>query len=261
MGRRMAGRWGLFRRGFFLVSIALLLSTGCARQVRPTEEAIKKDASLEELLNLYQIRREALPPFKGLLQVTAHTPREGRHTFQAAWSSQKHETRIQGFDLLGRTLFDLHLAGPALSLSIPSERKTFQGSRDEFERMHQGELPPLPVELLDWVRRAGIPEIPLRVIPAFEKGEDSFILYFFTMTDDGRLTLEKKIWIERTAFWVKRVESFDPSGARRALFTFDHYQKVGGFDFPFAIEGEGLGNKVALDFREVSPIRPPTTPS
>ncbi|HLG21926.1 MAG TPA: hypothetical protein VI382_03865 [Candidatus Manganitrophaceae bacterium] len=245
-----------FRRGLLVILIlsslsSTLLSTGCVRRVSPAPEGVKNDASLEELLNLYYFRRDMIDGFKGLVKVSSNSPRRGSQSFLANWASQGEETRIQGFDFLGRTLFDLRLAGPSVSLSIPSERRVFEGGRDAFEEMAEKEIPLGSIGLIDWVGQAGIPALSDALLPALEKGDDFFILYLFK-PGVGKGILDQKIWIERTKFWVKRVEGFDPTGARRSVLTLDDYRKVGTFYFPFDIRGESRGEEVALHFQEVN---------
>lgn len=233
--------------------LLLLFSTGCTKQIRKAETLPKKDASLEELLFLYDLRLEEVPDFKGLIDVRTDSGKQGRHSFRASLASQQGQLRLTGFNLFGGTLFDLRLAGSALSLTIPSERRTIQSTREEFEEMARADLPIGSLDLLTWVERLGIPDISPPLVPALEKGEDFFVLYLFTL--DGQVAaLQEKVWIERTAFLVKRVETYDPTGLPRGVLRFEEYRKVGALDFPFLIEGENRGEKVAIQFMEVSLI-------
>ena len=246
----------MVRSWFFLGLVVLLLVSGCAKkEIRPVEEAVKKDASLEELLTFYQLRRQEWNGFKGLLEIAADSQRQGRHTFQASWVFQEGQTRIRGFHLLGGTLFELRLAGPEVTLHLPSERRTIEATRDEFEEQIQGAVPIGSPALIDWVNRGGLPDPTPPLIPALEKGEDRFILYLLRGMP-GKAVLQEKIWIERTAFRVERVEIFDSVGARRARFNFNDYRRVGQHDFPFEVRGESEGEKVTLRFKEVSSIGP-----
>ncbi len=243
----------LWNYRFVAVWLLLLLSVGCTKQIRPEKEVVKKDASLDELLNLYRLRGEALPGFKGLMAVTAHFPKQGRHTVQATVRSEGEQVRFRAFNLFGGTLFDLTADGPAVSLIIPSEKKKFQGTREALEAQIQSEIPPGAIDLLDWISRGGLPEIVPPFIPALEKGGDFFILYLF-LTDGVEGDLVEKIWIERTAFHVKKVEYLDPEGSVSAVMVLDDYRNVGGHDFPFSIEGESGGEKISVKFKEVSPV-------
>ncbi|TAK02490.1 MAG: hypothetical protein EPO39_13325 [Candidatus Manganitrophaceae bacterium] len=246
------------RSWFGLGLVVLLLLSACAKgELRPAEEAVKKDASLEELLTLYQLRREEWNGFKGLLEITADSKRQGRHTFQASWVFQNGETRIRGFNLLGGTLFELRLAGPRVTLHLPSERRTIEATRDEFEEQIQEVVPIGSPALIDWVNRGAIPDPSPPLLPALEKGEERFTLYLLRALP-GKAVLQEKISMERTAFRVEQVEMFDFSGERRAFLRFADYRKVGKQDFPFEVRGESQGEKVTLRFKEVSLIGPPS---
>ncbi|MGB3940423.1 MAG: DUF4292 domain-containing protein [Candidatus Manganitrophaceae bacterium] len=244
----------LIRSGLLLGLVVLLFVSGCAKkQLRPTEERVKKDASLEELTVLYRLRREEWNGFKGLLEITTETRREGRHTFQATWLLQGGQTRIRGFDILGGTLFELRLAGSQVVLTLAAERRTIETSRREFESQPGAAMPIGSLALLDWVNRGAIPEATPPLLPVLEKGEERFFLYLLKPFPEKGI-LEEKISIERTAFRVDRVETFDLEGSRRAVVTFDDYRKVGGREFPFDVQGEERGEKISLRFKEVSPL-------
>lgn len=246
----------MVRSWFGLGLVVVLLLSGCVKkEIRPTGEALKKDASLEELLSLYQLRRQEWNGFKGLVEVTADSKRQGRHTLQASWVFQGGQTRIRGFNLLGGTLFELRLSGPMVTLHLPSEHRTIEATRDEFEEQIQTAVPIGSPALIDWVNGGGTPDPTPPALPALEKGEERFTLYLLRVLP-GKAVLQEKIWIERTAFRVERVEIFDVSGKRRAALTFGDYRKVGKTDFPFEVRGESAGEKVTLHFKEVSSIGP-----
>lgn len=241
----------MVRFRFVVVLIFLLLSFGCTKQIRPEKEVIKKDASLEELLTLYQHREEEVSGFKGLMEVTADFPKLGRHTFKSTIRSEGEQVRFRVFDLFGGTLLELVTEGEMISLTVPSEKRKFQGTFEELQQQIQTEIPPGSIEFLDWASRGGVPGIADPYIPALEKGNDFFILYLF-ITDGRKAELVEKIWIERTAFWVKKVETFDATGMITSVILLDDYRKVGRHDFPFSIEGESGGQKISAKFKEIS---------
>jgi outer membrane biogenesis lipoprotein LolB len=246
----------LARSWFRLALVVLLFVSGCAKkEIRPVDEAVKKDASLEELLTLYQLRRQEWIGFKGLLEITADSKRQGRHTFQASWVHRNGETRIRGFNLVGGTLFELRLAGSSVTLHLPSERRTIEATREEFEEEVQAAVPVGSLALIDWVNRGGLPDPAPPSLPALEKGKERFILYLIRALP-GKAVLEEKIRIERTAFRVEGVERFDAGGVQRGRLIFDDYRKAGQHDFPFEVRGESEEEKVTLRFREVTPIAP-----
>lgn len=237
------------------VFVLVVLSTGCTKQVRSSQAIVKKDASLESLLNLYQNRMEPGFGMKALMEVKTQHPDQGGHSFLASWHSKKDAIRIRGFNLFGGTLFELQLKDPTFFLIIPSENKRLAAPLDELDQLAGGKIPFGSLELLEWVKRGGVPHVAASAIPALEKGDDLFILYLFTV-EQGRARLREKVWIERAAFLAKKVELFDRSGLRRGVILLDDYRRIGRRHFPFSIRGKTGGETVSLNFREVSWVTP-----
>ncbi|HIE65678.1 MAG: hypothetical protein ABGX83_01650 [Nitrospira sp.] len=251
------GTVGLRKQNRLLwILVLLFLSYGCTKQVRSTPTTVKKDTSLEGLLKLYQNRMKAGFGIKALMKVKTQRPHQGGHSFLASWHSEKDTTLVRGFNLFGGTLFELHLQNSTFFLRIPSENRRLEAPLDELDQMAGREIPFASLELLEWVKRGGVPHVAESVIPALEKGDDLFILYLFTV-EQGRARLQEKVWIERSAFWAKKVELFDRTGLRRGVILLDDYRQVGGHHFPFSIRGETGGETVSLNFREVSWVPPP----
>lgn len=235
------------------VVILFFLLSACTKQVRPTPPhgVQKRDISLEELLDLYQKRLDGKKRLKALMEVRADLSDRGIHRFQSSWHSHGDQIEIRGFDLFGGTLFDLGLNGSVFSITIPSEQKHFEGNLELFDEMAGEKIPFGSLDLIDWVKRRGIPELTTAQVPAIEEREESFILYLFT-SERGRGILQQKIWIERTAFRVKKVELFDRAGKRRGMVELNDYRRIDGSDFPFSIRGFSQKATIALRFREVS---------
>ncbi len=230
--------------------VILVVLTGCAFHL--PQEAIKKEVSLQDLLHLYQNRLDGIKGFKGLANVTVASPRSGYQKFKAAFFSGHSQIRVEGFDLLGGTLFDFTITPSTASLTIPLKRKAIHLSRDAFEKLVQKEAPFGSIEFLDWIKRAGIPEIT-PYVPVLEKTDDFLVLSLVAFPQE-KASLQKKVWIERSALWVKKVETFDPAGALRAVVTMDRYRRIGQQDIPFVVEWETQQERVAIQFTEVALI-------
>ncbi len=243
------------RSALLWVLVVVFLSAGCTKQIRPTQTIVKKDASLENLLNLYQNRLEPGIGIKAVMEVKTQHPRQGGHTFLASWHSRQDTIKIRGFNLFGGTLFELQIKDPTFLLTLPSENKRLEAPLNELDQVAGGKIPFGSLELLEWVKRGGVPVVPPSTLPALEKGDDFFILYLFTV-EQGRARLEEKIWIERTRFWTKKVELFDHTGRQRGVILLDDHRRVGKRHFPFSVRGNTGGETVSLDFREVSWITP-----
>ncbi len=246
------------RRHFFSVLLGVMLLftfSACTKQVRPTAspapEAIKRDASLDELLRLYKQRQGGMENLKALMDAKTDLGEQGKFNFQSAWRSKGDLVKMKGFDLFGRTVFDLDLSGTHFSIFLPSQQKVFEGDLEFFDDMAGEKIPFGSLGLLEWVKRGGIPKVGPDRIPALEKREDVFILYIFS-SELNRGFLKEKIWIERSDFRVKRVDFFDRSGLQKGIATLSDYQEVDGRFFPFSIIGDSRGQVLELKFKEVS---------
>ena len=112
-----------------LLFVALLLAVGCTRHIPPSMP-FSKDPSLEELLSLYQREREIIPPLKGLIKVTITDNID--KGFWGRWRSRDGVIAIDGYNLLGGTLFNLKVDESEISLS--SSESNFKGSREAFQQ-------------------------------------------------------------------------------------------------------------------------------
>ncbi len=235
-----------------LIGIVLLFFlSACTKQIKPTTDAIKQDASLEELLALYQNRLGMNTDLKALIKVDADLGERGHHTLQSAWRSSKKEIQLRGFNSFGGTLFELNVDSNSFSLKIPSEPHVFEADLDFYESVAGKQIPFGSLDLLRWVQRGGVPDTAFPNIPMLEKGERFYTLYLFVMIQ-GRAVLSEKVFIDRTAFRVKRIEGFDPTGIRRGIIVLDDYKMIDGRQFPLSMKGIGGGEVIDLRFHEVS---------
>ncbi len=237
-------------RPLFMSMALFFFLAACTKQIKATP-VVKQDATLQELLSLYKQRLSRNTPMKALLKVDADLGARGRHSFQSAVHSSIRDIHLRGFNLFGGTLFDLTVNDRSFSLKTASDPKPFEADLDFYEEMAGRQVPFGSLDLLRWVQRMGVPETAFPKIPMLEKGEAFFTLYLF-LVYQGQAHLEEKVFIERGAFRVTRVELFDPSGLRRGTIELGNYQNVSGRDVPFSIKGQGGGEVIDLSFKEVS---------
>jgi len=185
------------------------------------------------------------------MEIKADLGPRGTHSFQAAWRAQNSRTKITGFDLFGRTLFDLSLNPSLFSIAVPSEQKVIEGDLDTFEASAGEVIPLASRDLIAWINRGGIPDLASPRITALEKGNDFFILFVF-LNEGGKGRLLEKIWIERMAFRVEKVALYNRFGQQHGIMEFKDYRQIEGKAFPFAVKGSGRGEVIELTFREVS---------
>ncbi|MBI3598412.1 MAG: hypothetical protein HY201_03010 [Nitrospirae bacterium] len=222
---------------------ALLFFTGCAAGIL-REASPSQDPSLEELLAFYQREREAIPPLKGLMKVTiTDTIEKG---FWARWRSRDGAIEINGFELLGGTLFNLKMKGSELTLV--SSENNFTGSREGFEqylKAHHSEIQMEWVTLLDWIARAGLPDLSMSHQPILSKEDDQFILDFFDSDDH----LTHRVLIERARLRVKQALFFNKEGLMLVRMMFDDYRPIRQAFFPFFIKIEAHPRQMEIVFK------------
>ncbi len=228
----------LGRTGFFVGLVALMLTVSCTRQIR-IEEPPYPEVSLEEIRLLYQKQQEAIPPLKGLMEVTLDD--KFYKGFWAKWRSHSRlrTIEIEGFNLLGGTLF--HFRSGNAHVSLVAEEKRFEGDREAFQQYLVAQTPhAIKIEwltLFDWIARAGLPDLSSWYRPVLEKQDNQFVLYLFdgmtasavgtpTAGTENKTVPTQTVRIERKTFRVTEVAFFDPSGWMQAKITFDDYRPL-----------------------------------
>jgi hypothetical protein len=225
---------------FLAVSI---LGLGCTRNVLPSPgPEVKKDASLRELLALYDLRYRGLVSIKGLAKVEVSAPSVGKRDFRAAVSLARPASfRMEGFDLFGGPLFEL--------VSRSGENHLFVSGKDRSEGLSDllGGTGPLRPGFSDFL---GIPRVVPPELPVLEKGEDRFSLMVVRPTPDGP-RLVKKFLIERGEFRVEKTIYYSESGFPESAISFSDFRRVKEFWLPFKIEGESPLGEARLSFAEI----------
>ncbi len=232
--------------------LCLLTLSACAgKQTKTIVTTPKQDASLEELLSLYQQRSKMNRNIKALVQVDAKLGARGHHKIQSIWQSSKEDIHLRGLNLFGGDLFRLHIDATSFSLKTPAEPQALEADLEFFHEIVGKQIPFGSIELLRWVQRGGIPDTAFPKIPVLEKRDNDFIIYLFSVFE-GRAILLDKLIIERNAFRIRRVELFDHTGLRRGIIELDDYRSVEGQDFPFSVKGITDDKTITLTFKEVS---------
>lgn len=236
----------------FLGLLCLFTLSACqSRQIKPILDIPKKDASLKELLSLYKQPAKIHSNIKALVKIETDLGERGHHSIRATWHSTRDLIHLRGFNLLGGDLFRLDIDGTSFSLKTPADSQTFEADLDLFEEVAGKQIPFGSIDLLRWVQRGGLPDTAFPKIPVLEKRDDYFIIYLFSVFE-GQTILVDKLFIERTAFHIKRVELFDHTGVRRGLIELDDYRQVEGREFPFLVRGTAGNDVITLSFEEIS---------
>ncbi len=230
---------GKENRWLALLLILLLQTIGCTKQIQVAEEPIQPDISVEELTIRYQNELRAVPPLKGLMNITLDDTFYKR--LWAKWYSDPNRIKVEGFDLFGGTLFSFQLKDDRLSLV--TEKGLFSGSRAEFKQyLTTQSNQPIQIEwlkLFDWVARAGLPDLDLQHPPILEN-QGQFI---YLSTD------QEKIQIDRKTLKVTTVSLLNSAGAAEIIFG--DYRSVEKTEFPFSITMNLQGKRMDITFKEL----------
>lgn len=240
---------GLWSLGCVLLSLCL---TGCmAKRVPVMETERLGEASLEELVELLGSRYRAMNTLKALVKVEVKTS-EGQGTFPGILLFQRPDhLRLQGFDPLGRSVFDLVARGEEVRVYLPGEDRILTEEIDTFPFMGDGKALLKLTDLLEVLGASGGIYLDPTMIPALEKDQMFYVLYLF-FVQDSRAALLKKLWLERVHFRLVREEIFDPGGQRRMTIFFDQYQKIEDQWRPFRVRAETQGAyELSLDYSEM----------
>jgi hypothetical protein len=227
-----------------------------AKRVPVAETEKPKEANLEDLVKLLESRYRDIDTLKALVKVEARTP-EGKNTFHGILLFKRPDhLRLQGFDFLGRTLFDLIARGEEVRIHLPGEDRVLSEEIDSYPFFGEGKTSVRLTDLLEVLGASGGIYLDPTAIPALEKDQTAYILYLFYM-QEPRAVLLKKLWLERSHFRLVREEIFDPDGQRRMTIFFDRYQKIVDHWRPFKVRAETQGvYELSLDYSEIK-INPP----
>lgn len=244
----MTLRYGL---AFFIIMVTV---AGCATSLRVSTPT-KKNLLFSELMSRYAAYRVDRP-MKGLLSITASSEKQRRQTFDAIWAADQDQSRIQGFDLFGRTVMDIQLTEAGMQVYLPVEWESIKkrgGHAAEEDAVFSA------LALLHLLRQGGMPPYS----PYASDETDAWFTLYYTGDDVeprleigpwksiGRTILQTVLTINKTDAQIKRVDQFGTNQTPIAMFLLDDYREVGGMPFPFFIKNKGAGWEVTLRFQEV----------
>lgn len=238
---------------------------GCAPRtittVTQVEALTTKEASLEEIMDLLHRRYKETSTVKALVQVEmmSGSPAKTQSFTAALFSELPKKIRLQGFDPLGRTLFDFLSPGEDFQLYLPDRRLLVKGTLSDMESQWL-DAPFRLGDLLEAVASAGAPFVDVSLLPALEKEEAHYILHLLILEGDTA-RLVKRFYLERQEFRVEREVIFDSRGSPMLSIRFGDFRKVGESWRPYHVSLERMeeGTRLDVRFREVTvnaPFRP-----
>jgi outer membrane lipoprotein-sorting protein len=244
------------RKMLLLVGVLLAIGmVGCTVKRTPAldvRDGPLKEATLEQLIDLLDLRYRDIRTLRALVEVEAESPK-GKSSFYGILLFQRpDQLRLQGSDPFGRTVFDLIAEGEESRIYLPREDRFLSEESDSLPFLSKGGESILGVhDLLEVLGASGGAYLDPALIPALEKKDDFYILYLFFL-GDSRAVLFKKLWLERKYFRLTKEEIFDSAGERRLIISFDDYQKVEDRWRPLKVKAEAAKDyHLVLNYSEI----------
>jgi len=239
-----------------VIIVLFSLSSSCSRrQIQPTPH----DLSAGALVAHYQKLLQKQISFRGLAEITRSSKTDGKQSCRVVWESKPGELHLRGFTLFGGTLFDIRRIGTHYSWEIPAKRQSGEADQSELER--RSDIPFKSLDLLGWIERRGIPNIPAwGATPAGDRvtveiNQTEIVLHHFP---DREEIETETIWVDRNNLLVRKVALYRLGHPTPTLIKLGDYRRVGAYDFPFQVEGESEEERLQFRFKEISLILSPT---
>lgn len=221
------------------VLAALLAAAACGRggaprlEVRPAPDYL--EAGLDELVIRANAWTAATVRIRGQLRMWASGTPESRHVDAGIIASRSGAIRVQGSRSMVGNLFDLAADGARMWLRIPSRDTVYHGAAHapaelDPERPYLALRPhhlteallpePLPT------RRTAGDRLLLETFPGH------YALGRLERRDDGGWRLRQRVWIERLALRVARLQLFDDEGRLTLEAEYGDYDAAGRAAYP-----------------------------
>ena len=235
--------------------------TGCAPWFLQEEEVSFQEATLPELLSRLDQRTAGLMSFKALLDV--HVTGSQRFTASLTWMGPQ-QNQVRGFDRLGRTLFEMRVAGNLIQWSVPGRPPVLLGTVESLAQSASIDAGDLSVAVADLVRVTSAltgPALGGGELPMVERPPGPFYILDGVRMEAGAARLTKRFWIDRQRLRLVRQEFFHPDGTLDLALHFEDFRPTIQGDWPYRLVAQRPGESrvVELVFREVKfniPIAP-----
>lgn len=264
-------------RLWLIFCLMMILTSGCADRYQVAPEPTPLSVSLKDLVDHLDKRMQSIQTSRSLLTIhpAGRPPMTGSLSFSRSASGGPPSLRLKGFDLLGRTLFDLISVGDRVRAVIPAQQRIIESPSDQLD---DPSLPMPGSEMQQVISIAVGPLIELDETPVLEQQGALYIVHLIRVSAtgsdrEGRLT--KRLWFERHRLRLIRAEWFgrgepvhgepvqgEPLGEGELFgdgdrvvtaVEFQNYQTWSGIDWPgrmivIRLQDE---SRLTLEFHEV----------
>ncbi len=197
---------------------------GDLASTRPSQRHTQvPEVSQDSLLKLLDERRRAVSTLRALVRIES---REGALTGTIQMRPPEH-VRFQGLDPLGRTAFDFISRGEDAEVYLAARREVIRGRLEALEREAGADPHVSLTDLLTAAASLVSPLVDVEEVAALEMREGRYLLNVF-LVHDHTARFVRRLTFEGERLLLVREEVFGPTGAPRAVFTFEDFRMVGG---------------------------------
>lgn len=231
---------------FVILNFALLAMPGCAWFQHAPETPLK-EATVEQLRELLQERKDAIQTMKGLFraQVAGSGIPIAQRVEGAMYYRRPEALRLQGFNHLGSKLFEFSQNRTHYRLDLPAEGKRFAGSLDDLQHAKIGRLLQLSRWAVGGVVGGDSSAGSLRTV-LMEEG-DRYRLDVFQSAHESRLL--RRLWFDRRSLQVVQEERLRENGDVEASMTFEDYRGIPAAPVSVTSAAEGSAGVTLMPFK------------
>ena len=242
---------------------AVLLLTGCRSGIpEPIVDLPLRQASAEELVTILNQRSGGIQSLRALLQLQARGKLIPiRRSMNMSLSYLRPSLiRLRGFDLFGRTLFDLTSDLTNFHVHLPTQNRVVTGTHPTDLANPASETPSMRKRVLRLV--TAISETVLAAPIADEHHvtlHEEGLHYRIDITAESHSTHPiRQVWIERINLDVVKEAVFSDTGDLIITVEFDDYRVLGprrNIHYPFHmfIHDVATNSHYTLKFQEIIP--------
>ena len=245
-GRWQAGMSALLPALLPIWLLVLLATSGCAVQRRQRlPDAIQapalQHATLEELLEKIQIQQDTIQTLQATVELapSVTSPDKGeivqyRDVRAFILIRKPAFLRMIGqYPIVRSTAFDMASDGDMFRLYIPSKNRFIIGKSREGRRSKSALENMRPQHILDALLvRGPEPGREQAVLEVVSEVRNSFYIVHILRTEaDGKLSLARKIWFERAALSLVRLQMYDESAEVVSDVRYSNHAELSGIPY------------------------------
>jgi outer membrane lipoprotein-sorting protein len=222
------------------------MAAGCAVQRRDrlpvaATPQVLQSATLDELLQKVQAQQEAIQTLNATVEIQPSVTSDQRSeivTYRDVRAflmiRKPDDLRMIGqYPVVRSTAFDLASDGEHFGLYIPSKNRFVTGDSRGGKRSESALENLRPQHILDALLWRGLDENESAALEVASEGQKSYyIMLILRRTPEGRLLLTRKLWFERVALTLARLQIYDAEGMIATDARYGDFGEFSGISYP-----------------------------